>query len=149
MALLTALVAEVMKRAAKAVHAQLREGTPTRSALNQVAKTIADSKLGQKAGEWFRDNFDKIQEAVRKHQEQRQKRLEQGQDSGSNTSLTSSKQSTLQRPEEAVLVPASRVATRPNTAFFWSGRTNGIGGASVAGEFAAAENGTTLEQLIE
>ena len=85
MALLTALVAEAMKRAAEAVHAQLREGTPTRSALNQVAKTIADSKLGQKAGEWFRDNFDKIQEAVRRHQEQQQKRLEQGQDSGNES----------------------------------------------------------------
>ena len=82
MALLTAPVAEMMKRAAKAVHAQLREGTPIRAALNQVAKTIADSKLGQKAGEWFRDNFDKVQEVVRKHQEQRQKQLEQCQDSG-------------------------------------------------------------------
>ncbi len=51
MALLTASVAEVMKRAAEAVHGQLREGTPTRAALNQVAKKIADSKLGAKAGE--------------------------------------------------------------------------------------------------
>jgi hypothetical protein len=44
---------------------------------------------------------------------------------------------------------SGRVATRPNEAFFWSGRTNGIGGQEVAAELAAQKEGTTLEMLIE
>jgi len=43
----------------------------------------------------------------------------------------------------------SRVGTEPNQAFFWSGRTNGIGGVKVAGEIAQSRGGTTLEALIE
>ncbi len=40
------------------------------------------------------------------------------------------------------------VATEANSAFFWSGRTNGIGGEKVAAQIADANGGTTLETLI-
>ncbi|MHA3702915.1 WXG100-like domain-containing protein [Jatrophihabitans sp. YIM 134969] len=40
-------------------------------------------------------------------------------------------------------------STDPDTAFFWSGRTEGIGGADVAGQYASEGGGTTLEQLME
>ena len=39
--------------------------------------------------------------------------------------------------------------TDPDSAFFWSGRTDNVGGAEVAGRFAEDANGTTLEQLME
>ena len=39
--------------------------------------------------------------------------------------------------------------TDPDSAFFWSGRTDGVGGAEVAGRYAQEANGTTLEQLME
>ncbi|MFD1739545.1 peptidoglycan-binding protein, partial [Bacillus salitolerans] len=41
------------------------------------------------------------------------------------------------------------VKTEPNTAFFWSGKSNGIGGAEKALEIAKAKGGTTLEGMID
>jgi hypothetical protein len=41
------------------------------------------------------------------------------------------------------------VETKPNTAFFWSGKTDGIGGETVARQVATTNKGTTLEALIE
>ena len=38
--------------------------------------------------------------------------------------------------------------TDPDTAFFWSGRTNGIGGADRAAEIAKTKGGVTLESTI-
>ena len=38
--------------------------------------------------------------------------------------------------------------TEPNTAFFWSGNTNGIGGKDRAFEIAKSKGGTTLEGII-
>ena len=43
----------------------------------------------------------------------------------------------------------SKVKTEPNTAFFWSGRTDGIGGQHIAADIAKSNGGTTLEMLIE
>jgi RHS repeat-associated protein len=45
--------------------------------------------------------------------------------------------------------PTDLLKTEPGEAFFWSGRTNGIGGADIAEKIARSENGTTLEMLIE
>jgi hypothetical protein len=42
-----------------------------------------------------------------------------------------------------------KLKTNPNEAFFWSGRTNGFGGADRALEIAKLKKGTTLEGLIE
>ena len=41
------------------------------------------------------------------------------------------------------------VSTEPDTAFFWSGRTEGVGGEIVAADIARARGGTTLEMLIQ
>lgn len=41
------------------------------------------------------------------------------------------------------------VETKPNTAFFWSGKTDGVGGEAVARRVATRNSGTTLEALIE
>lgn len=46
-------------------------------------------------------------------------------------------------------VKVGRVATEPGTAFFWSGRTNGVGGQDVAADIAKKHDGVTLEMLIE
>jgi len=56
--------------------------------------------------------------------------------------------------KEATRAPASRklrfpVETNPNEAFFWSGRTGGVGGEAVARQIAVSQSGTTLEALIE
>ncbi len=48
---------------------------------------------------------------------------------------------------EAAAVEALDFATAKDTAFFWSGRTNGIGGEYVAADIADAKGGTTLERL--
>jgi RHS repeat-associated protein len=45
--------------------------------------------------------------------------------------------------------PTELVATEPGTAFFWSGRTNGVGGMDVAADIAGARGGTTLEMLLK
>jgi hypothetical protein len=44
---------------------------------------------------------------------------------------------------------SSLVKTAKNEAFFWSGRTEGVGGAERALEIAKNKGGTTLEGLIE
>ncbi len=44
---------------------------------------------------------------------------------------------------------AKLLKTEKDTAFFWSGRTDGIGGAERALEIARQKGGTTLEGLIE
>jgi RHS repeat-associated protein len=41
------------------------------------------------------------------------------------------------------------VSTSKNTAFFWSGRTDGVGGQDIAREIAESRGGTTLEKLLE
>jgi hypothetical protein len=41
------------------------------------------------------------------------------------------------------------VQTEPNTAFFWSGKTKGVGGDEVAAKIAGERGGTTLELLIK
>ncbi len=43
----------------------------------------------------------------------------------------------------------SRVGTGPGEAFFWSGRTNGVGGEDIAKRIAQARGGVTLEILID
>jgi len=45
--------------------------------------------------------------------------------------------------------PTHLMATDPNTAFFWSGRTDGVGGMDVAANIAKSQSGTTLEMLID
>ena len=42
-----------------------------------------------------------------------------------------------------------RLKTDPDTAFFWSGRTNGIGGMDVAKKIAKNKGGVTLESTID
>ena len=44
---------------------------------------------------------------------------------------------------------AAKFATNPDEAVFWSGRTASAGGADVAGDIAASQGGTTLEQLAK
>jgi hypothetical protein len=39
--------------------------------------------------------------------------------------------------------------TEPDTAFFWSGRTEGVGGMDTAANIAKTHGGTTLEMLID
>ena len=43
---------------------------------------------------------------------------------------------------------ASKLETKPNEAFFWSGRTDGVGGQDIALEIALSKEGITLEGLI-
>jgi RHS repeat-associated protein len=45
--------------------------------------------------------------------------------------------------------PTDAVKTEPNQAFFWSGRTEGVGGEHVAKQVATAHGGTTLELQLE
>ena len=42
-----------------------------------------------------------------------------------------------------------KLKTEPNTAYFWSGRTDGIGGADVAADIAKSRGGVTLESTIK
>jgi RHS repeat-associated protein len=44
---------------------------------------------------------------------------------------------------------AKELATDPDTAYFWSGRTQGVGGESVARSIAESNGGVTLEKLFE
>jgi hypothetical protein len=39
--------------------------------------------------------------------------------------------------------------TAPDTSFFWSGKTNGVGGDDFAREYARAQDGTTLEMFLD
>lgn len=43
---------------------------------------------------------------------------------------------------------AKGVSTNPSEAFFWSGRTHGVGGADIAQQIATQQGGTTLEALM-
>lgn len=46
-------------------------------------------------------------------------------------------------------IDADAFKTEKDTAFFWSGRTDGVGGEKIAGQYASDGGGTTLEQLME
>ncbi len=58
-------------------------------------------------------------------------------------------------PEKVELTPKPKpkltypVETKPNEAFFWSGKTNGVGGEAAARQIAIEKQGTTLEALME
>jgi len=52
------------------------------------------------------------------------------------------------RNQKGRFVKKSKVATEPDTAFFWSGRTNGVGGEKVAADIARSNGGTTLEMVL-
>ncbi|HAC0909879.1 TPA_asm: transposase [Listeria monocytogenes] len=41
-----------------------------------------------------------------------------------------------------------KLKTEPDTAFFWSGRTEGVGGADIAADVAKSKGGVTLESTI-
>ena len=41
-----------------------------------------------------------------------------------------------------------KLKTEPDTAFFWSGRTDGVGGADIAADVAKSKGGVTLESTI-
>jgi RHS repeat-associated protein len=51
-------------------------------------------------------------------------------------------------PVPAIPPEENPFATPRDKAFFWSGRTDNIGGAAIAGDIATARGGTTLEQLL-
>ncbi|WP_240914276.1 RHS repeat-associated core domain-containing protein [Microbulbifer sp. SH-1] len=53
------------------------------------------------------------------------------------------------RNEKGQFIKKSKVATDPDTAFFWSGRTDGVGGQDVAWEIAEQKGGVTLEMILE
>lgn len=61
----------------------------------------------------------------------------------------------VEKLEELVEIPifvskyASKLKTEPNEAFFWSGRTDGIGGKETALEIALSKKGITLEALVD
>jgi hypothetical protein len=42
----------------------------------------------------------------------------------------------------------SALVTNPDEAFFWTGRSDGVGGASVAADIAKQHRGKTLEELL-
>jgi len=48
----------------------------------------------------------------------------------------------------ATVAGAEGVSTNQSEAFFWSGRTNGVGGADIAQQIATQQGGTTLEALM-
>lgn len=52
-------------------------------------------------------------------------------------------------PDKRPRPKGSRVETAPGTAFFWSGKTRGVGGDTVAADIARSRGGTTLEMLVE
>lgn len=52
-------------------------------------------------------------------------------------------------PDKKTKPRLTGVHTEPNTAFFWSGKTNGVGGQDVAATVAKQRGGKTLEMLIE
>lgn len=64
--------------------------------------------------------------------------------------------SSQQESEHGAIVTAFNIdeirpqlKTESNTAFFWSGNTDGVGGAKVAADIASTKNGVTLESLID
>uniref|UniRef100_UPI0026107563 hypothetical protein n=1 Tax=uncultured Chryseobacterium sp. TaxID=259322 RepID=UPI0026107563 len=71
-----------------------------------------------------------------------------GKDIYSDQRLTDKLEDMVEIPK-FVSIYASKLKTEPNEAFFWSGRTNGIGGQEIALEIAISKNGTTLEGLID
>jgi hypothetical protein len=51
-------------------------------------------------------------------------------------------------PETMAAGGGQGLVTEPNKAYFWSGRTNGVGSGELAEEIAVSRGGTTLERLI-
>ena len=63
---------------------------------------------------------------------------------GSNAGLSESGSSSID-----IDAIRPKLKTEPDTAFFWSGRTDGIGGAENAANIAKSRGGVTLESTIE
>ncbi|HEY3940443.1 MAG TPA: hypothetical protein VGL97_23650 [Bryobacteraceae bacterium] len=81
MALLQALIAEVLRRVGK----NLGDKIAKSEAINAVAKKIGESKLGSATAEWFQKNFDKLNEAVEKRKAARLKLKGQEGDGGGSS----------------------------------------------------------------
>jgi hypothetical protein len=52
-------------------------------------------------------------------------------------------------PDKAAKVKYAGLHTAPDTAFFWSGKTNGVGVMNRAAEVAEVRGGTTQEMLLK
>lgn len=53
-------------------------------------------------------------------------------------------------PKTPLALPAPNpVRTAPDSAFFWSGRTGGVGGERIAADIAGGQGGTPLEMMIQ
>jgi hypothetical protein len=134
MALLQALIAEVLRRVGK----NLGDKIAKSEAINAVAKKIGESKLGSATGEWFQKNFDKINEAVEKRKAALRTLGEQGDSASGAEAEGPSSESTPASPKKAPPVP------RPTTPFDDLAERRKTLGLPPAG---AADDDATLARL--
>ena len=96
-------------------------------------------KLGTTFCDWLDRDFEGIRDLVAKHE----RAARQAESGVSHVDENMPAPASRNKPRLAL----NRFQTKPNEAFFWSGKTNGVGGADAAGKIAGANGGTTLEQL--
>ena len=138
-----------------AIVAYLTRGKSEEALMQAVRKS---ERIGTKMADWLADNKERLlkEESLKPKVAERAPSQETKPDElTKRRSVGGSRKaadvSDAETADNSAKVARTRypVATKPNEAFFWSGRTNGIGGAEAAGQIAQAKGGTTLEMLIE
>jgi hypothetical protein len=138
-----------------------------RGDMGQLAEGVRSSRMGPKFADWMVRNEGKLKaeprlrdaETVRavanknrwaqnSHVDATTTRVREGVPSRQkgNTQDVPSTNSNIRPQSPNFYYP---VRTKRNKAFFWSGRTNGVGGEKVARQIAEKNGGTTLEKIIE
>jgi hypothetical protein len=109
-----------------------------KKAINK-AKSKVD-EMAAKVKQWFKEQINAITGGAHKSESLGA--------TGTKSQPVNNQRTQLQAEAPDLRIIRSRVATKPNTAFFWSGRSNGIGGQKIAQQIAESRGGTTLEGLI-
>jgi hypothetical protein len=73
LALLQALVAEVLKRVGEYMAKRIASPEALRLSLDEITKKIGSSKLGPRTAEWFRQNFEQIRKVLEERRRTRER----------------------------------------------------------------------------
>jgi hypothetical protein len=126
---------------------------------DHVTKVVHNASEAVGANKWkpamagVPDDFAKAEkvEALREKNVVRSDKAGTEGNSGLSTShkISSANKETSRAIEFNIEEIKPKLKTEPDTAFFWSGRTDGIGGADLAADIAKRKHGVTLESTIE
>lgn len=142
-------VALLFKLILMAIVARLTMGQ-AKASTQETLTLLRKSRLGQGFADWVAANQEALLANPRLRPRPKVRQTEAPAPKAQTPSQVKNAQG-AKEPSPPKATPKLRypVETKPDEAFFWSGRTGDVGGEAVARQIAESKNGTTLEALIE